>query len=59
MYLSSTVKLFFYSFTDYTAIYQQQQAAHRAQQNYCTVGIESLSWGNYKGKSIAIFLLSF
>ena len=33
---------FFKSFLDYTAIYQQQQTAHRARQNYCTVGIESL-----------------
>ena len=34
---------FFKSFLDYTAIYQQQHTAHRARQNYFTVGIESLS----------------
>jgi activator of 2-hydroxyglutaryl-CoA dehydratase len=34
---------FFKSLLDYTAIYQQKQSAQRARQNYCTVGIDSLS----------------
>jgi len=37
---------FFQSFLDYTAVSQQQQTAHGAQENCSTVGIEPHLWGN-------------